>query len=418
MTDGGGQSRHIHHGRVAIYALMLSAAGIPLYIHLPQFAAVHLGLGLSALGVLLLAIRVVDLVQDPVIGWAIDRWPGAQRGFALAAGLGLAVGFPALFLMGPGPGLWPRLVGVLVLLFTAFSLGTILLYARSATLAESAKPEALVRLAVWREGGTLAGVILAAILPAVLVGFGAAGAGYPAYGLALSALALGALAVSWPIWRRPVLPSAPLSLGGMAEAGALRLLALALVNGLPVAITSTLFLFFVEDRLQAPGMAGPLLVAFFASAGVSVPVWGRVSRRIGAKRTLFAAMSLAIAGFIGAAFLGPGDGLAFAVICLATGAAMGAEALLLPALFSVSLTRAGLNPALAFGIWTFAGKLGLALAAFVVMPLLDWQGYAPGAGNGPGALAALGLTYAALPCALKLIALAMVARLPEGMDAR
>lgn len=411
MTGG-----HLHHGRVALYALMLSAAGIPLYIHLPQFASVHLGLSLSALGVLLLAIRLVDLVQDPLIGWAIDRWPGAQRGFALGAGLGLALGFPALFLMDPGPGLFLRLGAVLVLLFTAFSLGTILLYARSATLAESPTPRALVRLAVWREAGGLAGVIVAAILPAVLVGMGAADAGYPAFGLVLAGLALGAVAASWPIWRRPALPGGRLSLRGMGDAGAIRLLVLALVNGLPVAITSTLFLFFVEDRLQAPGLAGPLLVLFFASAGLSVPVWGRVSRCIGARRTLFVSMALAIAGFVGAAFLGPGDGAAFAAVCLATGAAMGAEAMLLPALFSVSLTRAGLNPALAFGIWTFAGKLGLALAAFVVMPVLQWQGYQPGQANDAAALSALGLLYAALPCALKLAALAMVARLPPEAD--
>lgn len=411
MTGG-----HLHHGRVALYALMLSAAGIPLYIHLPQFASVHLGLSLSALGVLLLAIRLVDLVQDPLIGWAIDRWPGAQRGFALGAGLGLALGFPALFLMDPGPGLFLRLGAVLVLLFTAFSLGTILLYARSATLAETPTPRALVRLAVWREAGGLAGVIVAAILPAVLVGMGAADAGYPAFGLVLAGLALGAVAASWPIWRRPALPGGRLSLRGMGDAGAIRLLVLALVNGLPVAITSTLFLFFVEDRLQAPGLAGPLLVLFFASAGLSVPVWGRVSRSIGARRTLFVSMALAIAGFVGAAFLGPGDGAAFAAVCLATGAAMGAEAMLLPALFSVSLTRAGLNPALAFGIWTFAGKLGLALAAFVVMPVLQWQGYQPGQANDAAALSALGLLYAALPCVLKLAALAMVARLPPEAD--
>lgn len=396
---------------------MLSAAGIPLYIHLPQFATVHLELGLSALGALLLAIRLVDLVQDPLIGWAIDRWPAAQRGFALAAGLGLVFGFPLLFLTEPGPGLWPRLVAVLVLLFTAFSLGTILLYARSATLADSPDPPALVRLAVWREGGAFAGVILAAILPTLLLAAGAtAGGGYPAYGLVLAGIAALALLASGPIWRRPALPGERLSLRGLGEAGALRLLALALVNGLPVAITSTLFVFFVEDRLQAPGMAGPLLVLFFASAGISLPLWGRAARRFGARRVLFVSMALAIAGFVGAAFLGPGDWPAFAAVCLATGAAMGAETMLLPALFSVSLTRAGLNPALAFGIWTFAGKLGLALAAFLVMPLLQWHGYQPGTRNDAQALAALGLIYAALPCLLKLGALAMVARLPADHD--
>ena len=83
--------------RVSLYALMLAAAGIPLYIHLPRFAAVNLGIGLGVIGTVLLVIRLVDLIQDPLIGWAIDRWPRAQALFATLAALGLAVGFPLLF---------------------------------------------------------------------------------------------------------------------------------------------------------------------------------------------------------------------------------------------------------------------------------------------------------------------------------
>ena len=83
--------------RVSLYALMLAAAGIPLYIHLPRFAAINLGIGLGTIGTILLLIRLIDLVQDPVIGWAIDRWPKAQGIFSLTAAGGLAIGFPLLF---------------------------------------------------------------------------------------------------------------------------------------------------------------------------------------------------------------------------------------------------------------------------------------------------------------------------------
>ena len=61
-------ARYPGYPRVSLYALMLAAAGIPLYIHLPRFAAVELGIGLAALGSLLLALRLIDLVQDPLIG--------------------------------------------------------------------------------------------------------------------------------------------------------------------------------------------------------------------------------------------------------------------------------------------------------------------------------------------------------------
>ena len=398
--------------RVSLYALMLAAAGIPLYIHLPQFASVNLGVGLGVIGVILLFIRLVDLVQDPLLGWAIDRWPKAQNLFAILAATGLAIGFPILFTLEPGGAVSIRLAGVLVLLFSAYSLGMILLYGRSATLAKSSEAHDLMTLAGYREAGMLAGVIVAAIAPAIFTGLGASGQGYPAFGWFLGVVAVTVALVSYPIWRRTPVVGEGLSLSGLAGAGALRLLVLALVNSLPVAVTSTLFLFFVEDRLQLPGKAGPLLILFFLCAGLSVPMWTRLSRRVGTRMTLVISMPLAILGFIGAAFLDPGNLIGFAIICVASGAALGADMVVLPAMFSVVLTRAGLNASAAFGIWSFAGKLGLALAAFAVLPLLESQGFQPGQVNSQGALTTLNIAYAVVPCILKLCAFCLVLALP------
>ncbi len=403
--------------RVSLYALMLAAAGIPLYIHLPRFAAVNLGIGLGVIGTVLLAIRLIDLVQDPLIGWAIDRWPRGQMLFAATAALGLAVGFPLLFGLQNGASI-AALVSILILLFSAYSLGTILLYGRSATLAKQASAKELMTLAAFREGGQLTGVIIAAAAPALFVTLGASAQGYPAFGLFLGVLSVVTLAVTLPMWRRTPITGQGLSFAGLGKAGALRLLALALVNSLPVAITSTLFLFFVEDRLQLPGKAGPLLILFFLSAGLSVPFWAKLSNRIGPKQTLIIAMPLAILGFVGAALLAPGNLAWFALICLASGAALGADMVVLPAMFSVVLTRAGLNASAAFGIWSFAGKLGLALAAFFTLPLLERSGFTPGQANSAEALNTLTLAYAVLPCILKLGAFGMVLTLPTEVSAK
>jgi Na+/melibiose symporter-like transporter len=399
--------------RVSLYALMLAAAGIPLYIHLPRFASLNLGIGLGVVGTILLVIRLVDLVQDPLIGWAIDRWPNAQSTFAAMAAVGLAIGFPLLFSLNAGPHVVVQIIAILILLFSSYSLGMILLYARSATLAATPAPRDLMTMAAYREGGMLAGVVIAAIVPTLFVAMGAGAQGYPAFGLFLGAIAIGCAAISLPIWRRQPILGQPLSVAGLSQSGALRLLVLALVNSLPVAITSTLFLFFVEDRLQLSGKAGPLLILFFLSAGFSLPVWTRISHRAGPKRTLMFAMPLAIFGFMGAAFLAPGNAIGFAIICVASGAALGADMVILPAMFSVALSRAGLAPSLAFGIWSFAGKLGLALAAFLVLPLLARNGFTPGADNSAQALHTLNVSYAVIPCILKLGAMALVLALPS-----
>lgn len=402
--------------RVSLYALMLAAAGIPLYIHLPRFAAVQLGIGLSAIGTVLILIRLADLVQDPLIGWAIDRWPNWQSGFAVLAAFGLMLGFPLLFSLPENTKI-SVLISILILLFSAYSLGTILLYGRSATLARKAEPKELMTLAAYREGGQLAGVIVAAAAPALFAAMGAKAQGYPAFGIFLGVLAAVTLVLTRPIWRRTPITGQGLTFAGLGKSGGIHLLALALVNSLPAAITATLFLFFVEDRLNLPGKAGPLLLLFFLSAALSVPIWTRLSNRIGPKRTLTIAMPLSIAAFSGAAFLSEGNFTGFALICLASGAAMGADVVIIPALFSVALTRAGLNASAAFGIWSFAGKLGLALAAFLTLPLLERNGFSPGQANPKDALETLNFAYAILPCILKLGAFALVLTLPTKVSA-
>ncbi len=160
------------------------------------------------------------------------------------------------------------------------------------------------------------------------------------------------------------------------------------------------------------------MILFFLSAGATVPLWAKLSNWIGAKQTLLIAMPLSIAGFVGAAMLSAGDLTGFALICFASGAALGADMVVLPAMFSVVLTRAGLNASAAFGIWSFAGKLGLALAAFFTLPLLERSGFTPGQANSAEALRTLTIAYAVLPCILKLGAFGLVLTLPTEVTAK
>ena len=121
-------------------------------------------------------------------------------------------------------------------------------------------------------------------------------------------------------------------------------------------------------------------------------------------------MVLAIASFLWAITLGAGDGLAFAMICLGSGAAMGADMVLMPALFARRMAVLG-SEAAGFGLWSFVSKLSLALAAAVLLPALQGAGFTPTAPNTDAALWSLTLAYAGLPCALKLLALAYLARM-------
>ncbi|MFS4580801.1 MFS transporter [Phaeobacter sp. C3_T13_0] len=398
--------------RVSLFALMLAAAGLPLYIHLPRFATAELGLSLATLAAVLAGIRVLDFIQDPLLGWLTDRWPQKRATFAALAALGMAIGFVLLYAYRPAAGgVLPWFVISLILLFTAYSLGTVLFYGQSTALAGS--PQALIRLAGFREAGTLAGIIVAALAPSILVAMGAAQGGYPAFGWLLAVLCAAIWWTTRGLWTAASRPEQPLSIIALRESGGFRLLALALVNSLPVAMTSTLFLFFVEDKLALPDMAGPFLVLFFLAAGVSVPMWTQAAERFGARNVLFPAMVLAIVSFVSAAFLPAGASLGFAAICIGSGAALGADMVILPVLFSRALARAGLQAGQAFGLWSFAAKLALAAAAVLLLPLLQVSGFTPGGQNSSAALQTLTWTYAIIPCCIKFIAIAMVLRLPR-----
>ena len=133
-----------------------------------------------------------------------------------------------------------------------------------------------------------------------------------------------------------------------------------------------------------------------------------LAERHGTKPVLLSAMVLAIVAFGGAIGLGTGDTVAFAIICAASGAAMGADLTLLPAAFAARMAKIAPGAAEGFGLWAFVSKLSLAFAAVALLPLLENAGFTPGLNNPDDALWNLTLLYAAVPCALKLVAIALL----------
>ena len=403
--------------RPFLLAAALASAGLPLYVHLPRHASTELGLSLSVVAASVLALRLFDFAQDPLLGKLVDRHPCAWPAFAAVGAAGMAVGHLAIFTFAPFPTPVPWFVISLALLVTGFSFLNIQFYSRSFAIAGGIA--GLPRLAAWREAGGVAGVLFATLLPDMLMLVLSRTDAYAVFGCILAALTALACWSARPFWRlRPTAGDvhkrsrAP-SFSELRRTGCTWLLLLAFLNSLPVAFTSTLFLFFVEDRLALPGTAGPYLAAFFCSAALSTPVWGRLLTRLGPKTTLIGAMLLAIASFCGAAFLPQGAAAGFALICLASGFAVGGDLVVLPAWFAARLGRAGIEAGSAFGLWSATGKLALAIGAGLSLPLLDATGFAAGQSNPPVALGWLTFLYAVLPCALKLFALGLLFRLPS-----
>ncbi|MDZ7811099.1 MAG: MFS transporter [Arhodomonas sp.] len=115
-----------------------------------------------------------------------------------------------------------------------------------------------------------------------------------------------------------------------------RLLAAYVLNGLASGLPASLFLLFVAHVLDAPAATGALLVIYFVRGIVALPGWLWLSRRLGKHRSWAISMIWASAVFAWVPFLGPGDVVAFGVICALSGVSVAVD-MALPAAMQADL---------------------------------------------------------------------------------
>ena len=399
----------------ALPALPLAALYFPVYVYLAPFYAEGFGVALGALGTLFIAVRLLDAVTDPLMGWVSDHTPARLGRRKLWLGLSVPlVAVSVWMLMVPPAGAG---IGHAALWMVALTLSwTVALtpwYAWGAEI--TADYAGRARVTGWREGVGLVGTVFAVVLYNT-AGDAAAG---------MRALAL-FVAVALPLTVALALLGAPeprdfsrTRLGLRAAWKALaenrpfrRLLLAYVVNGAANALPAGLFLFFVEDYLAAPE-AGWLLLVYFLCAILGVPLWTALARRFPKHRVWGVAMLYACAVFLFVPLLGPGDVLGYAVVCVMTGFALSADLALPPAIqadvVDVDTAAHGeQRTGLYFALWSVATKAALAVAGGAALIVLDVAGFEAGALNSDATLRVLVGLYALAPVALKALAVALM----------
>lgn len=363
----------------AILALPLAFLGLPLYVYLPTQYAAMPGIGLVLTGLILMAARLLDLLTDPLVGALVDRYRHriSYRALILAASPVLAGGVWLLFVPPEDAG--PAyLLGAVSLTYLAWTLMSVPYYAWGAEL--GLKNDGQVRVAAWREGGVILGMLLALIAP--LLAAGDSRMESSAWWLLLCLML--ALVVIW--WVPAVHRSQ--GIGGQnyhwtriwSDTGrpARRLLGLHFINTLANGIPATLFLLYAQQVLGLDmRTAGTLLLIYFLCAVFMLPFWSWWASRQGRTRAWQHAVLVAALGFMPAALLGAGDAEWFLLVCVITGACAGAD-IAIPAAIQASLAQRESTrlqrprTAVIFGLWGMVSKLALAIAAGVSLPLLGW----------------------------------------------
>jgi Na+/melibiose symporter-like transporter len=391
----------------------LAMAALPLFVQMPAYYANHVGVALAPLGWILFSARLLDMMQDPLLGYWLDRRRATQKKWMIVAGIILAGAFAGLWKPpspsqeGSGQGLvlcWLALM--LIMAYGAHSLISIAYLSWGARL-----PGGGLRAVGWREGAGLAGILLASVIPPYLManGVSALTQSLTAYCLSFATLLILCLATlicqSQPVsLQAPVQPWPAILRKLYSNTRLQRLVWPYCLNALSMAIPATLALFFIEDQLQAPSMAGFFLASYFLAAAGGLPFWILFARKTSLIRSWRYAMALSILGFLGAFFLTADSASVYFVICIITGAALGADLALPPVLVGKILGQEEIV-GITYGLFTMLGKLAMSLAS-LILPVLATCGYEPGKGSS----SALLIIYAAVPCFLKGIALFMLSR--------
>ena len=175
---------------------------------------------------------------------------------------------------------------------------------------------------------------------------------------------------------------------------------------LAAAIPGVMVLFFIRDYLGVENLTGLFLFLYFIAGAALMGVWVKLADRIGKERAWLVSMLLAVATFIWAFFLQPGDVIAYGIICIFSGMALGADLALPPSILADRITRQKNEEEATqyYALIAFIPKMAIAIASGVSFIILDHLGFVVGQQNSLEVMQGLIVLYALVPCLIKLIA--------------
>ena len=397
--------KRLHLAQYSLLAIPLAFAGLPVYLHAPAFYASELGISLAKIGAALLALRVVDAVQDPLIGSLSDKFHH-QRRYIIVAGMTLlALGFWMVFHPATGHPLSWFAAGVL-LCTTGFSVISINFHALGGLWIAGVTER--TRITSWREAVGLVSLLAAAVAPTLLGAADDASAAFHLLALLYVPLVaicgfgflhwMGYAALQSPLSARTVLPFRQLG-----NAWNIRFFGIYFCNAFAGAIPAVLVIFFVNDRINAANMTGLFLALYFLSGACAMPFWQWLAERLGKQRAWMLSMWLAVITFTWAFTLAEGDTVFYGIICILSGSALGADLALPPAIIADRIhdrQDQGLA-ARYFAVLAFLSKAALALATGIALPVLGVLGYQPGDVGNYAVTDYLSYAYALIPSLFK-----------------
>jgi len=393
----------------------LGAIMLPFAVFLPPLYAQHAGLGLALTGQIFLMARFFDLILDPFIGAASDRWQsrfGKRKPWIFA---GLPVFCIGVYLLFDPPSFAPNAAGGLfspaglyllaASVLTAFG-SSLMLVPHAAWSSElGGGYDQRSRIMGTNEWVNLVGVLGVAVIAAVLERLLHAGQAEQMRLVGFSLVMVAPLCVTACLLAMPE-PKAHCNqpIGRWAVTAALfnsfyvRLAAVKFTNSIAESIAHGLWVFVCVSFLGLPQYASTLLAIHIAMGFLAIPLWTLASYRFSKRASCMGALGwrVVLTPFI--LVLPHGNFPVTALFMALVGLSLGAESSLLRAMVAdvVDQHQLGSGYKLAGlfqGSFNVISNFGKALGVGLIYPLLAWLGAAHTSSASPF----LPLFYAFLP---------------------
>lgn len=427
----------IPFGRLIAYSalqLPLAMTALPVVLNVAHYYGEVLKLAFVIMGPLLIVSRVIDAIQDPLIGYFSDYLTRFRNGRLILVGACLPLlmgGFFMLFdppaMFHPGSASYMQsewllaawLFIALLLVHLGYSGVSISYHAHGAELTDDYNER--TRVTVGREVFGLTGMMIAVVAPAFLTRQFGEAAGYQWLGILFLPVAL--------VFAIPTLFLSPPSVHGAVKrpegvsffryfiapfANPLyrRLLAVFFVNGSALGIAVSVIVFYSEHVLGGTKVdLGIILLVYFLCGAGSVPLWMYLSSHLSKAAAWFIGMLLSMAALGVAGMAGHGEIWFFVACTVFTGIAVGADYGLPPSILAdVINAKEGKHSRGAagqyFGLWALTTKLATAVGAAGSLPIMAYLGFDPA--KGVYDQSALFFCYIVLPIVIKGIAALMI----------
>ncbi|WEK39162.1 MAG: MFS transporter [Candidatus Brevundimonas colombiensis] len=401
--------------------LPLAAFGVALPVTLPEFYATFVGLKLGVVATVFMAVRLIDIVFDPFIGWGMDRTKtrfGRYRPWmALSTPMLMLAAYMMFVMVQPGaPPVY--LFGWLLFLYLGFSIGTLGQLGWAAVLAPQYDQRS--RVYGWWQVFNIIGVVLILVLPTVVV---QTGIGTYADGVRIMGWAI-VIALPVTIGLAMIAVPEPVTSGGQPH-GSLgayislfkkpvvrKLLLSDLLLGVAPGITgSLLFFFFGQIRGYDHTQAGLFMLFYFVAGLCGAPFWAWYATRVGKDRGLAVASVVSAVLYVGATLVPGNNFVLTAVVMFIAGLPYAAGLFLTRAMmadagdekrFETGVDRTGLM----LSILSATTKIGhvVALIPYFILDRVGFRALPGSAGNSDAALLTLQILFIAVPGVLLILA--------------